>query len=118
MRPFLGALILLTISVLLRFSFLSGGLKLLTPRGDEPAAFASTFPSAVPASYRRAPLAYLSSAPADSLQLLPGIGPVLAARIAQARGGKRLFTSWDDVLRVRGIGPEKIRRLRELARAR
>ncbi len=66
-------------------------------------------------SYQDAPLAFLSRAPADSLQLLPGIGPVLANRIIDARSGKRLFTSWSDVREVRGIGTKTIARLQALA---
>jgi competence protein ComEA len=70
--------------------------------------------AAVPESFRAAPLAFLSRAPADSLDLLPGIGPVLATRIADARRGRGSFTSWDDVLAVRGIGPKTIDRLKAL----
>lgn len=69
---------------------------------------------AVPASFRDAPLAFLSRAPADSLDLLPGIGPVLARRITDARRDRGPFTSWDDVVAVRGIGPRTIDRLKAL----
>jgi competence protein ComEA len=65
----------------------------------------------VPDSVRAVPLAFLSRAPADSLVLLPGIGPVLASRIIAARHGRGSFTSWDDVLRVRGIGPRTLQRV-------
>jgi competence protein ComEA len=58
---------------------------------------------------------FLSRAPADSLVLLPGIGPVLAERIAGARTGKRSFTRWDDLLGIKGIGPKTIERLKKLA---
>jgi DNA uptake protein ComE-like DNA-binding protein len=78
----------------------------------ETAPSAST---ATPASYLRNPLLYLSTAPPDSLILLPGIGPVLAERIARARTGKRLFTRWEDLLVVKGIGPKKVDRLRSLS---
>jgi DNA uptake protein ComE-like DNA-binding protein len=69
----------------------------------------------VPPSFQRDPLVFLSTAPADSLELLPGIGPVLASRLLAARRGRGSFTSWDDVLRVRGIGPKTIERLQALA---
>lgn len=62
------------------------------------------------ASFHREPLAFLSTAPADSLDLLPGVGPVLAARIIEARAARGPFTSWNDVLAVRGIGPRTIAR--------
>ena len=70
----------------------------------------------LPASFGSDPLHYLSTAPADSLQLLPGIGPVLAARVVGARSGKRPFTSWDDLrLRVSGIGEKTVGRLKRAA---
>ncbi|UCH82909.1 MAG: helix-hairpin-helix domain-containing protein [Candidatus Latescibacterota bacterium] len=69
-----------------------------------------------PAGYIANPLEFLSLAPIDSLVLLPGIGPVIAERIANARTGKRLFTRWEDLLTVRGIGPKKLDRLKRLAR--
>ncbi len=61
------------------------------------------------------PLAFLSTATADSLDLLPGVGPVLAARLIAARAANGAFRSWDDVDRVRGIGPKTIERLKALA---
>ncbi len=60
------------------------------------------------------PLAFLSSAPADSLDLLPGVGPVLATRLVAVRRDRGPFRSWDDVDRVRGIGPKTIERLKAL----
>ncbi len=60
------------------------------------------------------PLAFLSTAGADSLDLLPGVGPVLAARLIAARQQQGGFRSWDDVDRVRGIGPKTLERLKAL----
>jgi len=71
-------------------------------------------PRAVPGDFRADPLRFLSSAPPDSLVLLPGIGPVLAARIADARTGKSPYTTWNDLLAVKGIGPKTVERLRSL----
>jgi len=67
-----------------------------------------------PRSFLTSPLVFLSHAPADSLDLLPGIGPVLAARIVAARGA-RGFSSWDEVLAVKGIGPRLIARWQGLS---
>jgi DNA uptake protein ComE-like DNA-binding protein len=69
----------------------------------------------VPPSFASDPFAFLSTAPADSLDLLPGVGPVLAMRIVEARRGQGSFTSWDDVLHVRGIGPGTIQKWQALA---
>jgi competence protein ComEA len=72
--------------------------------------------SSVPTRYRSQPLTFLNTAHPDSLCLLPGIGPVLAARIADARSGQRPFISWDDLrARVSGIGSKTIARLRHAA---
>ena len=48
------------------------------------------------------------------LQRLPGIGPVLASRIIEARR-TRPFESLDDLVRVSGIGPRGVERLRHAA---
>jgi DNA uptake protein ComE-like DNA-binding protein len=69
----------------------------------------------VPQAYLEDPLAYLSSAPPESLVFLPGIGPVIAERIANAAGGKRSFTRWEDLLSVKGIGPKKLEILKQIA---
>ena len=68
-----------------------------------------------PPSFLLDPLVFLSRAPADSLDLLPGIGPVLAARIIEARKTPGKFSSWDDVLAIKGIGPRMIARWQALA---
>ena len=70
-------------------------------------------PVTPPPSFLADPLVFLSRAPADSLDLLPGIGPVLALRIVEARrahGGR--FASWDEVDAVKGIGAKLIARWR------
>ncbi len=51
------------------------------------------------------------------LAILPGVGPALAARIIEARQ-QQPFTSLDDLVRVRGIGPATVEGLRALARVR
>jgi competence protein ComEA len=66
-------------------------------------------------SFRADPFAFLSSASADSLDLLPGVGPVLAARIIESRRIRGSFASWNDVLAVKGIGPATVARWRSLA---
>lgn len=51
----------------------------------------------------------LNTASARELELLlPGVGPVLAARIVAARP----FTHIDDLLEVSGIGPATLEKLR------
>ncbi len=52
-----------------------------------------------------------NTAPADSLELLPGVGPVLADRIVEYRKLKR-FEKEIDITEVKGIGPKLYERLR------
>lgn len=46
----------------------------------------------------------LNNTPADSLELIPGIGPVFAARIVAYRDSTGGFSSTEDIVRVKGIG--------------
>lgn len=52
-------------------------------------------------------------ADADALQRLPGVGPSTAAAILASRDSAGPFRSAEDLLRVRGIGPAKLARMRE-----
>jgi DNA uptake protein ComE-like DNA-binding protein len=87
-----------------------------TPDSAQVAHPRSVTSSAIPSRFSLQPLAFLSSAPAESLEALPGVGPVLATRLIDARRAHGPFRSWDEVDRVRGIGPKTIERLRALER--
>lgn len=52
----------------------------------------------------------------QELQALPGIGPSLARRILDFRRDQGPFRTPDDLLKVRGIGPKILERLRPLIR--
>ncbi len=58
-----------------------------------------------------------NTSPADSLELLPGIGPVLADRIVEYRQRKR-FEREVDITEVKGIGPKLYEQLRPYLRIR
>jgi len=51
-------------------------------------------------------------ASAPELTRLPGIGPALAARIVADRGQNGVFRSPEALLRVHGIGPKTLERIR------
>jgi competence ComEA-like helix-hairpin-helix protein len=59
----------------------------------------------------------LNTASAAELEALPGIGPSLAGKVLAWRAANGRFRSADDLLKVGGIGPAKLVRLRPLVRA-
>lgn len=56
----------------------------------------------------------LSSATAEELDALPGVGPVTAQKIVDHRTAHGPFGSVDDLDAVPGIGPARLQQLREL----
>jgi competence ComEA-like helix-hairpin-helix protein len=52
----------------------------------------------------------------EELVALPGVGPVSAQRIVDERSTGGPFSSVEDLVRVRGLGPAKVRVLAERAR--
>lgn len=54
----------------------------------------------------------LNSSPADSLELVPGIGPALAQRIIAYRQKHGGFAAVDSLVNIYGIGPAKLRQMR------
>jgi competence protein ComEA len=57
---------------------------------------------------------HLSTATAEQLDALPGIGPVTAQKIIDYRTQHGTFTSVDELDAISGIGPAKIDELRGL----
>ena len=57
-----------------------------------------------------------NSAPLHVLEALPGIGPVLGRRIIDARGDGRFEAPEDLDVRIKGIGPAKVRTIRPFLR--
>ncbi len=57
----------------------------------------------------------VNSAEEAQLDLLPGIGPRLAARIVEERRTEGAFASVDELVRVVGLGPRLVERLRPYA---
>lgn len=55
----------------------------------------------------------LNQATATELEALPGVGPVLAARLVEHRDATGGFTSVDELLEVEGIGEKTLAELRD-----
>lgn len=60
----------------------------------------------------------LNQAGAQDLELIPGIGPKLAARIVEDRSARGPFARIEDIERVKGIGPKLAAIVRGYARVR
>lgn len=54
----------------------------------------------------------LNTAVAADLEIIPGIGPVLAERIATFRREHGSFKKVDDLLKVKGVGPKNLEKIR------
>ena len=55
----------------------------------------------------------INTADKDKLTALTGIGPVLAQRIIDYRRENGSFTSCDELMQVKGIGPKKYERIKK-----
>lgn len=75
-------------------------------------------PAPAPSEAAAPQLIDVNSASSAELELLPRIGPALAARIVADRSANGPFRSLDDLQRVKGIGPITVQRMRGLAEAR
>jgi competence ComEA-like helix-hairpin-helix protein len=54
----------------------------------------------------------LNYSPADSLELVPGLGPVLSQRVIDYRTQNGNFSEVDSILNVPGIGEAKLKQIR------
>jgi competence protein ComEA len=73
-------------------------------------------PSPTPAAAPGPLVVSLNLATAEELERLPGVGPVLARRIVEDRARHGQYTRPEDLLRVKGIGPKKLEKLRPYLR--
>lgn len=64
-------------------------------------------------SYQPTLVVNLNNAPQDSLELVPGIGPVYAGRIIEYRARNGNFPIVDSLLQVQGIGPKLLVKIRK-----
>lgn len=79
-------------------------------------ALAPTGPATGPVESRSDAPLDLNQADADALLGLPGIGPVLAARIVAYRDSAGPFRDLAELTAVKGVGPATVSRLKEYVR--
>lgn len=96
-----------------------GRVILREESGPESPAAGGAPAKPAPARGQPAPTARLNinTASGAELELLPGIGPALAARILEDRQANGPFKTVDDLDRVKGIGPKTLERIRDLCTA-
>lgn len=87
------------------------GMKIEVPRRSAPGAVAAS-PPAGSQTTPAAPVVDLNSADQAALESIPGVGPVTALAILQYRESAGSFTSIDQLLEVRGIGPATLEAIR------
>jgi competence protein ComEA len=89
---------------------LADGEQVVVPAGTAPGAAAAASPgAATPAG----PV-HLSTATAEQLDALPGVGPVTAQKIIDYRTKHGAFRSVDELDAIPGIGPARLDQLRDL----
>lgn len=98
---------------------LQDGEQVAVPRPGEAlpaAAGAPPPPGTAPAGASATGVLDLNTADASALDALPGIGPVLAARIVEWRSANDGFTTVEELREVSGIGSTVLESLRDLVR--
>jgi competence protein ComEA len=90
------------------------GVQVLVPEAAAADAAGGLADSGAVSPGATAPKPSLSSASAEELDALPGVGPVTAQRIIDHRTAHGPFRSVDDLDAVPGIGPTRVEQLRDL----
>ncbi len=81
---------------------LCSNIKLEPPHQQSVMNVRESFVLGVPVNVNRAN--------AEDLALIPGISEQLARRIVESRQSQGTFKTWDDLRRVKGVGPANIKR--------
>lgn len=109
-----GALSEADLSVINLAAPLLDGQQVFVPASrdlERPLGSNSARPGADPLS-----VIHVNTATAAELQLLPGIGPVLAQKIVEYRQNHGPFARAEDLLNVSGIGPSTLEAIQDLIR--
>ncbi len=90
-------------------AFVADGERIYVPAEDEIIAG-----SMIDIAQGVGTLVNLNRASAIELETLPGIGPATAAEIVNDRSANGPFSSVDDLVRVSGVGPATVEKLRDV----
>jgi comEA protein len=58
----------------------------------------------------------INTATAEEITIIPGIGPAISSRIVEYREKYGKFSTVDSLIKVKGIGPAKLEKMREYVR--
>ena len=92
--------------------FVFGGYRIIHTLMPSVSVQTQVSRAALPDEYKPPLTLDVNHSPADSLELLPGIGPALSRRIVEYRRAHGPFASVDSLVNVKGIGPKTLERIR------
>ncbi len=90
----------------------SDGQKVIVPHKNDAPAPVSSMPEPVKAE--QAEFVNINIADAEMLSTLPGIGPAKANDIIAYRNSHGFFSSIDELMNVKGIGPANFEKIKSL----
>ncbi len=105
------------LSILAVIVVLGAGYKFIRDYYLRPSQTPHPWGAELGTEYRPALVLDLNFSPADSLELIPGIGPVLAERIIAYRRERGGFAVVDSLINISGIGPVKLEKVRRFLKA-
>lgn len=95
---------------------LGGSYRLVADWHRQPVGPSHAWTAGALDEYQPTLIVDVNYSPADSLELVPGIGPVLAERIVAYRRRHGRFESVDSLINVSGIGPATIDKIKKYIR--
>lgn len=101
-----------TLTILGMALLVFGGYKIVRMSGPALSVETQVTQAAIGDEYKPPLLLDINYSPADSLELVPGIGSVLSQRIIQYRLTHGAFESIDSLINVKGIGPKTLAKIR------